>query len=138
LNRSGPVAGAALLAAVSACSSGPHSIADSTYRGLPPGRAAVTAVPVEGALATATKGRLALTFWGSSDCPTVPTRLRVLNSSTVSVTVSRNYHHDCDADLGPTTSEIEVDTHRVVLDSHLAVRLTGAGFPPGQVIRPTR
>ena len=137
MNRSAAVAGAALLGALSACSSGPHSIAESTYAGLPAGRAAALDLPAAGALATLTNGRLALTFWGSGDCPTVPTRLRVLDSSTVAVTVSRTYDHDCDADLRPTTSEISVAGKHVDLDQRLVVRLTGAGFPPGQVVRPT-
>ena len=134
------VAGAVLVCASGGCSSDPHSIAIRTYRGLPPGQAlagepALGLVPAAGAFAALHNGRLALTFWGSGSCPTVPTKLRVVDTKTIDVTVSRNYHHDCDADLGPTTSELSLDEDKVVLDASLRIRLTGAGFPPGQVIR---
>lgn len=133
---SGPVVGAVLVGAISACASGPHTIAATTYRGLPAGHAVLQA-PAAGAIATLTNGRLALTFWGSGSCPTVPTGLHVVDPSTIELSLSRDYPHDCDADLGPSTSEVIVDGDKVVLDSHLVIRLTGAGFPPGQVIRLT-
>jgi hypothetical protein len=128
--------GALLLGAVSACSSGRHSIAAKTYRGFPVDRPAVAAPPA-GAVATVSNGRLALTFWGSGSCPTVPTRLDVVDTGTIDVALSRTYDHDCDGDLGPTTSELRIDSRKVVLDSHLIIRLTGAGFPPGQLVRLT-
>jgi hypothetical protein len=57
------------------------------------------------------RGRLGLTTWGSSSCPSLPVRAEVTGSDTLRVTVRIDARpgEPCTADLGPTTTRIGVD-----------------------------
>jgi hypothetical protein len=105
------VAGAVAATGVAGCSSGtdgPKSIAVTHYRGLPPRAVPTLPPPPSGVSATWRGGRLHITTWGSGSCPAVPTRARARGAHAVEVTISADYGGVCTADLGPTTSVIEV------------------------------
>lgn len=53
--------------------------------------------------------RIAITVFGSSSCPPVPTHVRVdVAQALITVTISDNYKGPCTADLAPYTSVIEL------------------------------
>ena len=117
---------------------GPRSIAVAQVRGGPPGAGEPVTIddaPVVAAIDD--RGRLALTLWGSSSCPTVPTAFEVIGRHEVAVTLSDDYPGMCTADYGPTTSFVALDPAAVDVTSDLLVRLSGVdGLPPTVTARP--
>lgn len=96
----------------------PHSIAVGHYRGVPPSAVTPSAVPTPqeppgvpagGVAAAWRNGRLELAIWGSGSCPAVPTGVKARGQHAIEVTISEDYGNGpCTADLGPTTSIIDV------------------------------
>jgi hypothetical protein len=114
-----------------------HSIALTTYRGLPPG---VHFVRVPEAQAQAVRqgaDRLALTLWGSGSCPWVPTAANAIGPTEVRVTVRTvvpsGTHRVCTADLSPTTSVIALAPTTSTSGS-LTVSLIGLGAAPVRLV----
>jgi hypothetical protein len=99
------------------------------YRGVPPGTATARPLPRSGVNATWRDGRLEITTWGSGSCPGVPTRVRVRGQHAVEVTISADYSGACTADLGPTTSVIEVPPG-IAATGPLTVTVRGADRSP--------
>jgi len=117
---------------------GPRSIAVEQVRGGPRGEfdpVDIDQAPVLAAIDT--RGRLALTLWGSSSCPTVPVAIEFLGRHEVRVTLSDDYLGMCTADYGPTTSFVALDPAVVDVTADLLVRLSGVeGLPPTVTARP--
>jgi hypothetical protein len=90
------------------CATGPgdaarESIAERSYRGLP-GQAAVG--PAEQPLVTPLGGnRFALTLWGSSSCPRIPTAITT-DGSGVLVQLAESGGEVCTADMAAMTHEL--------------------------------
>lgn len=60
---------------------------------------------------------IAITVFGSSSCPPVPTRVQAdADRGIITVTISENYAGPCTADLAPYTSVIEL--HRQMSSMH--------------------
>ncbi len=113
------------------------SIAIETYRGLPPGQH-LAGLPDGQTVLAVRQGdnRLALTFWGSGSCPLVPVNLGVVNRKELRVTVggalAGTGHRICTADLGPTTSVVQLDP-TTVSPGTLTIDLTGVPDLPDRV-----
>lgn len=81
----------------------PGSIAEKSYRGLPE-QAAVEAL--EQPLVTPLGGsRFALTLWGSSSCPRIPTAIAT-DGAEVLVQLAESGGEVCTADMAPMTHEL--------------------------------
>lgn len=89
---------------------GPKSIAVKQYRGTTP--SPLPELP-ELVVSLRPDDRLAITTWGSSSCPTVPTQLKVRGRQHIQVSLSNAYKRMCTMDMAPTTSEIALPRQRV-------------------------
>lgn len=123
------------------CESGGAGIAERTYRGLPDNVPAHQVLgrhgPEDGPIAVlVTEDRLALTLWGSSSCPTVPTGSDIVDRHTVRISVRTIGGPQCTADLAPTTSEIALDPAEVDTASSLGVTVVYTERTPTRLTVP--
>ncbi|MFP7760409.1 hypothetical protein [Marisediminicola sp. LYQ85] len=143
--------GAALLAG---CAAGPGagtleappSVADESYRGLPntAGDASDDAggggsgAPVDDGLTTGEPsarwverpGRFAITVFGSSSCPAVPTAMEASASDRVTVSFETDSSGECTADMAATTHEFTVPSEA----SALPLTIVIDGDPPLELV----
>ncbi len=118
-------AGGLLAAILGGCGgSGPDTIAERSYQGLPDG---VTPATLHGDASPIAiiehDHRLALTLWGSGSCPRLPVSLHVLNRHSLEITVGKTTSGVCTADLGPTTSVIKLDPAEVDIAAEILITL---------------
>jgi hypothetical protein len=129
---------AALCLPLAGCESGPgepKTVAVTTYHGLPSGMQPPTPPTMPDAVAVLQPGdRLALTFWGSGSCPTLPVAVDVVSRHEVHVTVADPHSGACTADYGPTTSVVQLDGTRVDTTTDLVVSLSGRPGPGSTLI----
>lgn len=95
--------------ALAGCS-GPDSVADRSYAGLPES-VDETDVGASGEpVATWIEDdeTFAVTMWGSSSCPAVPSSIDTTDSGAVEITFVTDSSGPCTADLAPTTHEFGV------------------------------
>ncbi|EFC82041.1 hypothetical protein [Parafrankia sp. EUN1f] len=89
-------------------------------------------------------GVLALSLLGSSSCPARPTKIEIVNPHALRISVETVEGETCTADLGTTTSEVDLDPDKVDLSTNLDVTLARDGRaydqlkvrPAGQTGRP--
>lgn len=105
-------AGVMLLAGC-ASSEPPDSVAVRTYRGFPGVDHASGQRHGFQRYVRLGPSRLALTFFGSSSCPPVPTAIHWVSRARLQVTVSASYPGACTADYAPITSVISIAPGRL-------------------------
>ncbi|ONH56204.1 hypothetical protein CcI49_27485 [Frankia sp. CcI49] len=82
-------------------------------------------------------GVLALSLLGSSSCPAVPAKIEIVNPHALRISVETVEGETCTADLGITTSEVDLDPDEVDLSTTLDVTLAGDGRAYDQLkVRP--
>ena len=114
----------------------PHSIAARTYRGFPRVDHASDQAPGVRWFVRLGPSRLALTFFGSSSCPPVPTATHWVSRTRLQVTVSARYPGACTADYGSTTSVISFPPGRLP-SSTVTLQFLGdtSGLPATAAVR---
>jgi hypothetical protein len=144
LPRTGLLA-AVLCLPLAGCGSGsgsgvPTSVAVTTYPGLPSGVRPPALPTLPTAIAVLQPGdRLALTFWGSGSCPTLPVAVDVVSRHEIRVTVDDTPSGACTADFRPTTSVVQLDGTRVDTTTDLVVNLSAQTGPrPALTAHPAR
>lgn len=92
----------AIITMLAGCGGDPESVATKTFQGAPEG------AETDGSTTTATwitpGSSFAVTTWGSSSCPPVPTEVENTTSS-VTVIFEEASDQVCTADMAPTTHE---------------------------------
>jgi hypothetical protein len=97
---------------LAACTSGPPSVADDTYRGLPEatsdsGDPTALSFSAQGAWVKQNQ-TFALTTWGSSSCPLIPTSIESEADDAVTIHFERSPQTTCTADMAAITHEFTV------------------------------
>lgn len=106
----GPFANVPLILLVLAGCSSPDSVAESSYAGLPESMdetdIGVSGEPV--ATWIEEDETFAVTMWGSSSCPAVPSSIETTDAGGVEIEFVTDSSGPCTADLAPTTHEFAV------------------------------
>jgi hypothetical protein len=90
----------------------PSSVADRTYRGTTetsrgPGEGTVFSESPQGTWLERNQ-TFAVTTWGSSSCPSIPTSIELEAKNAVAIHFEPSPHDPCTADMAPTTHEFTV------------------------------
>ena len=114
----------------------PHSVAVRTYRGFPRIDHGSDRTPSVPRFVRLGSNRLALTFFGSSSCPPVPTATHWVSRTRLQVTVSASYPGACTADYAAITSVISIAPGRLP-SSTVTLQFLGdtSGLPAVATVR---